>query len=98
MTWLDDSPYGVIHRIAGDGTKKGIGEFCIRWALQQCPHLRVDTHEDNKVVQNLLKKLGFVHCGTIYLEADHAPRLAFEKTLSAFDLRVERSQHESGGF
>ncbi len=53
--WLDDSPYGVIHRIASDGTKKGVGECCINWALQQCPHLRVDTHEDNKVVQNCSK-------------------------------------------
>ena len=84
-TWHDDSPYGVIHRIASDGTKKGVAECCIRWALRQCPHLRVDTHEDNKVVQNLLKKLGFVHCGTIYLEGDHAPRLAYELTLSDKD-------------
>ena len=27
--WLDDSPYGVVHRIAGDGSEKGIGAFCI---------------------------------------------------------------------
>ena len=30
-------------------------------------------------MQNLLKKLGFVHCGTIYVEEDDYPRLAFEK-------------------
>lgn len=23
-TWLDDSPYGVVHRIAGDGSQKGV--------------------------------------------------------------------------
>ena len=30
--WLDDSPYGVVHRIAGDGKVKGVGAFCINWA------------------------------------------------------------------
>lgn len=79
-TWLDDSPYAVIHRIAGDGTVKGIGSFCIEWAFNQCNHLRMDTHGDNYVMQNLLKKNGFVHCGTIYVEEDSYPRLAYEKS------------------
>ena len=78
--WLDDSPYGVVHRVAGDGSVKGIGSFCINWAYEQCGHLRIDTHGDNLVMQNLLKKLGFIHCGTIYVEEDNYPRLAFEKT------------------
>ncbi len=80
--WLDESPYGVVHRIAGDGSEKGIGAFCINWALEQCGHLRIDTHNDNIVVQNLLEKLGFVHCGTIYVREDNSPRLAFEKTVA----------------
>lgn len=78
--WLDDSPYGVIHRIAGNGTVKGIGTFCIHWAFDQCGHLRIDTHKDNQVMQNLLKKNGFVHCGTVYVEEDDSPRLAYEKS------------------
>lgn len=78
--WLDDSPYGVVHRIAGDGSEKGIGAFCLNWAFEQCGHLRIDTHGDNTVMQSLLRKLGFVHCGTIFVEEDDDPRLAFEKT------------------
>ena len=78
--WTDESPYGVVHRIAADGSEKGIGEFCINWAFEQCAHLRIDTHGDNKVMQHLLTKLGFVHCGTIYVEEDDYPRLAFEKS------------------
>ena len=78
--WLDDSPYGVVHRIAGDGSEKGIGAFCLNWAFAQCGHLRIDTHGDNIVMQNLVRKLGFVHCGTIYVEEDDYPRLAYEKT------------------
>ena len=78
--WLDDSPYGVIHRVAGDGSEKGIGAFCIRWAFSQCGHLRIDTHGDNLVMQSLLRKLGFEHCGTIFVHEDRDPRLAFEKS------------------
>ncbi len=78
--WLDESPYGVVHRIASDGSEKGTGSFCIQWAYDQCHHLRIDTHGDNKVMQNLVKKLGFVHCGTIYVEEDDYPRLAYEKS------------------
>ena len=78
--WLDDSPYGVIHRIASDGSVHGVGSCVIEWAWQKCPHLRIDTHGDNIVMQNLLAKNGFVRCGTIYVEQDDAPRLAYEKT------------------
>ena len=78
--WADPSPYGVVHRIAGDGSVPGIGAFCINWAYAQHPHLRIDTHSDNRVMQGLLKKLGFVHRGTIYVYEDRDPRLAFEKS------------------
>ena len=79
--WNDESPYGVVHRLAGDGSVKGIGTFCLNWALQQSRHLRIDTHGDNKVLQHLLKKLGFQHCGTIYVIEDNYPRLAYEKSI-----------------
>ena len=78
--WLDESPYGVVHRIASDGSVKGTGSFCISWAYDQCGHLRIDTHGDNTVMQNLLKKLGFVRCGTIYVVEDNDPRIAYEKS------------------
>ena len=78
--WLDGSPYGVVHRIASDSSEKGIGSFCLNWAYEQCGHLRIDTHGDNRVMQGLLRKLGFTHCGTIYVVEDHYPRLAFEKS------------------
>ncbi len=77
--WLEDSPYGVVHRIAGDGITKGVGAFCINWAFKECRHLRMDTHGDNKVMQNLLGKLGFKYCGIIHVEEDDCPRLAYEK-------------------
>ena len=78
--WLDNSAYGVVHRLAADGSEKGIGTFCLSWAYEQCGHLRIDTHGDNIVLQSMAKKLGFVHCGTIYVEEDNNPRLAYEKS------------------
>ena len=78
--WLDDSPYGVVHRIASDGSEKGTGAFCLNWAFAQCGHLRVDTHGDNIVMQNLMKKLGFTYCGIIHVEEDEYPRLAYERS------------------
>ncbi|MBQ9005612.1 MAG: GNAT family N-acetyltransferase [Atopobiaceae bacterium] len=77
--WVGDETYGVVHRIASDGSVKGTGRFCLEWAFDQCGHLRIDTHGDNVVMQNLLRKLDFVHCGTIYVHEDNDPRLAFEK-------------------
>ena len=78
-SWIGDENYGVVHRVASDGTVKGTGSFCVMWAFEQCGHLRMDTHGDNKVMQSMLAKLGFVHCGTIYVEEDEYPRLAYEK-------------------
>ena len=81
-TWLNDEPYGVIHRIASDGTKKGIFklvlEFCKeKTAEQSIANLRIDTHADNKTMQHLVEKNGFESCGTIYLE-NGSPRLAYQ--------------------
>lgn len=77
--WLGDGAYGVVHRLAGNGSVKGIGQFCLEWAYQQCGHIRIDTHGDNIVLQNLLDKMDFKYCGTIFVVHDDAPRLAYEK-------------------
>ena len=77
--WMDDSAYGVVHRLASDRSVKGIGAFCVNWAFEQCGHLRMDTHGDNKPMQNLAKSLGFTYCGIIHVKEDNYPRLAYEK-------------------
>ena len=75
--WLSNNSYGVVHRIASAGCVKGAGEFCLKWAIKQNGNLRIDTHEDNVVMQSLLKKLDFQYCGIIHLE-NGDPRLAFQ--------------------
>lgn len=76
--WRAQDAYGVVHRLASDG-KKGVGSFCINWALEQSSYVRIDTHPDNKVMQKLLEKLGFEKCGIIHVEEDDYPRYAYDK-------------------
>lgn len=77
--WLDSSPYAVIHRVASDGTASGLLGRCLEFCRAQYPHLRIDTHADNHVMQNLLSRAGFSRCGTIYVE-DGSARIAYEWT------------------
>lgn len=79
-SWSRDAAYGVVHRIAADGSG-GVGTFCLTWALEQCGYLRIDTHPDNRVMQNLLGKLGFRRCGIIHIVEDNDPRVAFDRVL-----------------
>lgn len=76
--WLNDEPYGVVHRIASKSNKKGVASFCLNWCFEQCGNLRIDTHRDNTPMHNLLKKLGFIRCGIIYL-ANGDERIAYQK-------------------
>ena len=80
--WLNQESYGVIHRIASDGTTKGIFKFVLEFckekmAEQGIGNLRIDTHADNKTMQHLVEKYGFKRCGIIYLE-NGAPRIAYQ--------------------
>lgn len=74
--WHDSRPYGVIHRIASDGSG-GILKAAVEFAKTQIDYLRIDTHEDNQVMQRALRKQGFEYCGIIYI-ADGSPRLAYD--------------------
>lgn len=85
--WLDESPYGVIHRLATDRPHSGVGSYCINWAYERCGHLRIDTHTDNTIMQSTAKKLGFRHCGIIYVEKDNYPRIAYEKSRLTDEIR-----------
>jgi hypothetical protein len=75
--WISNAPYGTIHRVASDGTEKGIFKKCVGFARERFDHLRIDTHKDNKPMQHCIQKQGFSYCGIIYLE-DGAARLAYE--------------------
>lgn len=76
--WLNDEPYGVVHRLAGSGKVKDVGSYCLQWCFDQIPNIRVDTHHDNVVMQHILKKNGFLPCGIIYV-SNGTTRIAFQK-------------------
>lgn len=75
-SWRWDRPYGTIHRIASDGSG-GILRTAVNFAKRKIDHLRMDTHEDNHVMQAALEKLGFSRRGIIHLE-DGSPRIAYD--------------------
>lgn len=76
--WLNGDPYGVIHRLASSGKERGVAQACIDWCFERCSNVRIDTHRNNKVLQNILQKAGFHYCGIIRLE-DGSERLAYQK-------------------
>jgi hypothetical protein len=78
-SWLNDEPYGTVHRIASTGKEKGVAKACFEWCFAQCPNIRVDTHRDNQVMQRILNSLDFVYCGIIYV-SNGTERLAYQKT------------------
>ena len=76
-SWKYDLEYGTIHRLASSQTKKGIFNECLEFCKSKHNYIRVDTHNDNKVLQKLLEKNGFTISGTIYV-SDGTPRIAYE--------------------
>lgn len=76
--WLNDAPYGVVHRIASSRTVKGAAKFCLNWAFEQCKSLRIDTHKNNIPMQKLLESLNFKYSGIIHL-LNGDERIAYHK-------------------
>ena len=75
--WLSDSLYGTIHRLASGGRAHGIFAEAIAYSRRQIAHLRIDTHEDNLIMQHLIERAGFSRRGIIYTD-DGSPRIAYE--------------------
>lgn len=76
-SWNYDEAYGTIHRIATNGKAKGLSKLCFDYCIDKIPYLRIDTHHDNKPMQQAVKKYGFKECGIIYV-ADGSPRIAYD--------------------
>ncbi len=77
--WLNNEEYGTIHRIASDGEYSHTFTPCLEFCKKLIKNIRIDTHEDNKVMQHILEKHGFFKCGIIYL-FDNTPRIAYHLT------------------
>ena len=79
--WLNDEPYGTIHRIASDGTQRGIFKACLEFCRGYIGNIRIDTHADNAKMRATLAGNGFAKCGTIFVHdgaSGHSPRIAYQ--------------------
>ena len=81
--------YGYARKFMADhgnpnqwGKRNWPPEELIRSDIEKgCSYVCENNHGDNKVMQGMLNKLGFTHCGTIYVYEDNDPRLAYEKIM-----------------
>lgn len=76
-SWSQDLPYGTIHRLASDGSIRGLSQIVFDFAKDQYKYLRVDTHRDNEKMLAAIERAGFKKCGIIYV-ADGSERIAFD--------------------
>lgn len=72
--WLNEDPYGVLHRfyIHPDYQQKGNAQRLFAWVCEYLSqqgilNIRIDTHEKNVPMRNSLTKFGFLHVGKAYL-------------------------------
>lgn len=81
--WKTDRPYAVVHRMAfnekargGGLSKEAINLIKDLCRAQHISAIRVDTQDENKVMQHILDREGFEYCGLI--QFDGGPKLAYE--------------------
>lgn len=87
--WLTASEaYAVIHRMAFGHTFRNSGLTAVVFPLieESClskniGSIRVDTDFPNKRMQHILKKHGFIYCGTVVFQG--SDKLAYEKVLTS---------------
>lgn len=95
--WLNDLPYATIHRMASDGSVRGVAETCLDFCFKRADNLRADTHADNKVMQTVLKKHGFHYCGRINCW-NGTERLAFHCFLCGVEMKRLAQKYNSPDF
>ena len=85
-TWLSNSNFVVLHRIAvaDDFIGKGYASQLLQWAEQwamekQIWSIKADTKYDNKGMLHLFEKLEYQYCGEVFFRG--GARMAFEKLL-----------------
>ncbi len=75
--WKNDSKYGTLHSVASSLKEKDVFKDICDFAKSKTNHLRIDTHEDNKIMQKQILKNDFTYQGIIYIASGDS-RLAYE--------------------
>ena len=76
--WRRSDAYAAIHRVGSNGTQRGVFDEVLAFCRARHPYLRIDTHADNRIMQHLVTKNGFLLSGTVYMCDDGTPRFAYE--------------------
>ena len=81
--WGTDAPYAAVHRVAFGESARGKGASrplfaCIKALAAEhgLGVIRIDTHRDNKLMQHVLEREGFVYRGVVHYGT--AERIAYE--------------------
>ena len=81
--WKTEKPYAVVHRMAfssrvrGGGLSRNVFQLLKDFCRLNCiDAIRLDTQEENKVMQHILSREGFEYCGLI--QFDGGPKQAYE--------------------
>ena len=77
--WKNDLPYGVIHRIASNGSIKRLLHKVLDYCYTLTDVIRINTHRDNATMIAGLTAYGVEYCGIIHI-ASGAERKAFMMT------------------
>lgn len=84
--WRKDMPYAVMHRMAlkREFRGRGLSEAAFRLIEELCRerkmlYIRVDTDPENKRMQHVFEKNGFVCCGRVTFQG--SDKLAYDKVL-----------------
>ncbi|MFA7222620.1 MAG: N-acetyltransferase [Bacilli bacterium] len=75
--WLNDEPYGTIHRLAKIGEAKGILEAALNFCLTKVDNIRIDTKDTNISMNNKLLSIGFKRTGIIKID-NGEDRIAYQ--------------------
>ncbi len=83
-SWSSDRDYVVVHRMAFSNKARGNNLASQAFSLVEehsrakgVNYFRIDTDEDNKKMQHIIKKNGFTYCGVINF--DNSEKIAFDK-------------------
>lgn len=87
--WLTKDNYLAVHRVVVSEKFRGsdAAQFVLNYAAEELARtrgrksIRIDTHEMNKPMRNLLISQGFTECGNVYISNDYSLRIAYEKIL-----------------
>ncbi len=76
--WRYEGDYATVHRLASDGSERGIFSELLEFGKTICRHIRIDTHTDNIVMQRLIEKHSFEKCGA-FISAPERKWIVYEK-------------------